>query len=58
MNRIRQDFEAVQTGCPNHMRPMACALPDDCSQCQRFVCNACEQVTPWEEGGADAQRKR
>ena len=30
-----------------------CALPNECDNCQRFVCAGCERATPWAEGGDD-----
>lgn len=53
MTHVRKDWEVEQSACPEHMRPFECSLPDDCSGCQRFVCNACEEVVSWHDGVAD-----
>ncbi len=33
--------------------PHSCALPADCSECERYQCMRCESVVPWELGAAD-----
>jgi hypothetical protein len=30
-----------------------CALPNDCTACERFVCNRCERAVGWECGACD-----
>ena len=30
-----------------------CALPDDCSKCERFTCSRCARTVPWSEGADD-----
>lgn len=46
--RVRQDFDEERGACGS-----ACMLPADCEDCFNFVCNACEQVTSWDDGCSD-----
>ncbi len=59
MTRIRQDFPEVHEciGGPRVIQDppgmFKCALPDECELCLRWVCNACEEVVPFGNGGDD-----
>lgn len=41
---------APGAACP---APHGCELPGDCAFCERYQCNRCERIVPWEEGAAD-----
>jgi len=51
--RVRTDFEAERAECPKGGCFAVCELPEDCPFCERWVCNRCERVVPWGNGGAD-----
>lgn len=54
MTRVRQTWAAVKSACRdgwNKPRPGGCLLPDECEHCYRWVCNACEAVVSWSNGG-------
>lgn len=59
--RIRVDFTEEQAKCRDgwgHNRGLGgrnspCALPDECDFCKHWVCNACEEVIPWNNGGGE-----
>lgn len=65
MIRVRQDYEADRRACrriakEGHPFPglidlwqRTCSLPEDCEQCKRYVCAACERASPWDDGGSE-----
>lgn len=62
-SRVRTDFKAEQTECkkgrywhaPTKDADKPCLLPDECELCKYWVCNACERVVPWGNGGGEIQ---